>query len=135
MLHTNMFYRFHALHHRNTDIGPWSGLSMHPVEHLFYFGTVMIHLILPTHPVHLIFHLMFYGILAVTSHTGFEGLWFRNAKRLHLGNFHHQLHHRYFEVNYGNLDVPWDKLFGSFHDGTPEGKARMRERLAARKRS
>ena len=135
LLHTNMFYRFHALHHRNTDIGPWSGLSMHPVEHLFYFGTVMIHLVLPTHPVHLIFHLMFYGILAVTSHTGFEGLWFRNAKRLHLGNFHHQLHHRYFEVSYGNLDVPWDKLFGSFHDGTPEGKARMRERMAARKRS
>jgi sterol desaturase/sphingolipid hydroxylase (fatty acid hydroxylase superfamily) len=48
--------------------------------------------------------------------------------------FHHQIHHRYFEVNYGNLDVPWDKLFGSFHDGTPEGKARMRARLQARKR-
>jgi sterol desaturase/sphingolipid hydroxylase (fatty acid hydroxylase superfamily) len=48
--------------------------------------------------------------------------------------FHHQLHHRYFEVNYGNLDVPWDKLFGSFHDGTDAGKARMRARLQARAR-
>ena len=28
LLHTRWFYRFHALHHRNTDIGPWSGLSM-----------------------------------------------------------------------------------------------------------
>ncbi len=45
LLHTNALYRFHALHHRNTDIGPWSGLSMHPVEHLFYFGTVVIHLV------------------------------------------------------------------------------------------
>lgn len=135
LLHTNALYRFHALHHRNTDVGPWSGLSMHPVEHVMYFGTVVIHLVLPTHPVHLIFHLMFYAILAVTTHTGFEGLWFRNTKRVHLGMFHHQIHHRYFEVNYGNLDVPWDKLFGSFHDGTPEGKARMRERLKARKRS
>ncbi|MDF1726165.1 MAG: sterol desaturase family protein [Sulfitobacter sp.] len=134
LLHTRPFYRFHALHHRNTDVGPWSGLSMHPVEHLLYFGTVVIHLVLPTHPVHLIFHLMFYGLLAITSHTGFEGLWLRQAKRLHLGNFHHQLHHRYFEVNYGNLDVPWDKLFGSFHDGTEAGKAMMRARLKGRRR-
>ena len=134
LLHSNLLYRFHALHHRNTDIGPWSGLSMHPVEHVMYFGTVIIHFVLPTHPVHLIFHLMFYALLAVTTHTGFVGLWFRNAKRVHLGMFHHQIHHRYFEVNYGNLDVPWDKLFGSFHDGTPEGKERMRARLQARKR-
>jgi sterol desaturase/sphingolipid hydroxylase (fatty acid hydroxylase superfamily) len=135
LLHTNALYRFHALHHRNTDIGPWSGLSMHPVEHVMYFGTVLIHLVLPSSPVHVIFHLMFYALLAVTSHTGFEGLRIRNKKRVHLGNFHHQLHHRYFEVNYGNLDVPWDKLFGSFHDGTEAGKTMMRERLKSRKRT
>jgi sterol desaturase/sphingolipid hydroxylase (fatty acid hydroxylase superfamily) len=134
LLHTNLFYRFHALHHRNTDVGPWSGLSMHPVEHLFYFGTIIIHFVVPSSPAHLIFHLMFYAIYAVTTHTGFEGLWIRNAKRLHLGQFHHQIHHRYFEVNYGNLDVPWDKLFGSFHDGTDAGKAMMKERLKTRKR-
>lgn len=135
LLHSNALYRFHALHHRNTDVGPWSGLSMHPFEHVLFFGTVVIHLVLPTHPIHLIFHLMYYAIFAVTTHTGFEGLWLQNAKRLSLGTFHHQIHHRYFEVNYGSLDVPWDKLFGSFHDGTPEGKAKMKARLAARKRA
>ncbi|MBM1310329.1 sterol desaturase family protein [Sulfitobacter mediterraneus] len=134
LLHSNLLYRFHALHHRNTDVGPWSGLSMHPLEHLMFFGTVAIHFVLPTHPVHVIFHLMYYALYAVTTHTGFEGLWFRNLKRVHLGMFHHQIHHRYFEVNYGSLDVPWDKVFGSFHDGTPEGKARMKERLRSRKR-
>ena len=135
LLHTNALYRFHALHHRNTDVGPWSGLSMHPVEHVLYFGTVLIHFVVPTSPVHMIFHLMFYALTAVTTHTGFEALWFRNRKRLNLGMFHHQIHHRYFECNYGNLDVPWDRLFGSFHDGTPEAKAQMRERLMARKRT
>ena len=133
-LHTNAMYRFHALHHRNTDIGPWSGLSMHPVEHAFYFGSVLIHFAIASHPVHIIFHLMFYGLLAITSHTGFEGILFRNKKRLHLGNFHHQIHHRYFECNYGNLDVPWDILFGSWHDGTEAGKTAMKERLKARSR-
>ena len=126
ILHCGPFYRFHALHHRNTDIGPWSGLSMHPVEHLMYFGTVFVHFAIASHPVHVIFHLMFYALYAVTTHTGFEGLWFRNKKRVHLGMFHHQIHHRYFECNYGNLDVPWDKLFGSFHDGTDAGKEVLR---------
>jgi len=135
LLHSNALYRFHALHHRNTDVGPWSGLSMHPVEHVLFFGTVVVHFVLPSSPLHLIFHLMYYALFAVTTHTGFEGLWLQNAKRLHLGTFHHQIHHRYFEVNYGSLDVPWDKLFGSFHDGTEAGKARMKERLKTRKRN
>lgn len=134
-LHTDFMYRFHALHHRNTDIGPWSGMSMHPVEHMFYFGSVLVHFAIASHPLHIIFHLMFYGLPAITSHTGFEGLLFRNKKRLHLGNFHHQIHHRYFECNYGNLDVPWDILFGSWHDGTEAGKTAMKERLKTRKRT
>ncbi|MEM8579312.1 MAG: sterol desaturase family protein, partial [Pseudomonadota bacterium] len=94
LLHSNWLYPVHALHHRNNDVGPWSGLSMHPVEHVLYFGTALIHFVVPTHPVHLICHLMFYALYAVTTHTGYEGLLARGAKRLHLGNFHHQIHHR-----------------------------------------
>ena len=33
----------HYLHHRNVNIGPWSGLSMHPIEHLIYFSGVLVH--------------------------------------------------------------------------------------------
>jgi len=134
LLHTDLFYRFHALHHRNTDVGPWSGLSMHPVEHVMYFGTALIHFVVPTHPVHLVAHLMFFGLYAITTHTGFEGVWAAGRKRLHLGNFHHQMHHRFFEVNYGTLEIPWDALFGTFHDGTEAGKAKMKERLKTRTR-
>ncbi|MEM9716626.1 MAG: sterol desaturase family protein [Pseudomonadota bacterium] len=134
LLHTDLLYRFHALHHRNTDVGPWSGLSMHPIEHLFYFGSVLIHFVIPSHPVHVITHLMFFGLYAIITHTGFEGLIFRNKIRLKLGTFHHQMHHRYFECNYGTPDVPWDILFGSWHDGTEAGKAAMKQRLKDRKR-
>lgn len=127
-IHHPWLYRFHAVHHRNTDVGPWSGLSMHPVEHLMYFGTAIIHFVVPTHPVHLIAHLMFFALYAITTHTGFEGLWIRDKKRIHLGNFHHQLHHRYFECNYGTREVPWDLWFGSWHDGTPEAHEAMKAR-------
>lgn len=128
-LHWPPLYRLaHALHHRNTNIGPWSGLSMHPVEHLLYFGSVLIHWLFASHPLHIIFHLQYYALTAVTTHTGFESLFLKDKKRLNLGTFHHQMHHRYFECNYGSLDVPWDKFFGSFHDGTDMAHQQMKDR-------
>ncbi len=35
-----LYARVHALHHRSINIGPWSGLSMHPVESLLYASAV-----------------------------------------------------------------------------------------------
>ena len=125
-LHVPFLYRHvHAVHHRNINIGPWSGLSMHPVEHLIYLGSVMVHFIVAAHPVHILFHLQYYTLTAVTTHTGFEGLLVKDKDRLKLGTFHHQMHHRYFECNYGSLEIPWDKFFGSFHDGTTEADAKL----------
>ncbi|MDH3665589.1 MAG: sterol desaturase family protein [Paracoccaceae bacterium] len=128
-LHWPPLYRLaHALHHRNTNVGPWSGLSMHPVEHLLFFSSVLLHWIVAAHPIHILFHMQHQALTAATSHTGFEGLLVKDKNRLALGTFHHQMHHRYFECNYGNLEVPWDKWFGSFHDGTEEAHQRMMER-------
>lgn len=119
LLHVPALYRrFHALHHRNTNVGPWSGMSMHPVEHVIYLGSVLIHFIVPANPVHVLWHLQYFTLSAATTHAGYEGLELARRKRLGLGTFHHQLHHRYFECNYGSLSMPWDKLFGTFHDGT-----------------
>lgn len=128
-LHWGPLYRIaHALHHRNINVGPWSGLSMHPVEHLIFFSSILIHLIVPAHPLHILFHMQHQSLTAATSHTGFENLLVQDRKRLALGTFHHQMHHRYFEVNYGNLEMPWDKWFGSFHDGTPAAHERLKSR-------
>lgn len=135
-LHWPPLYRLaHALHHRNTNVGPWSGLSMHPLEHILFFSSVLIHWLVAAHPIHILFHMQHQALTAATSHAGFEGLVVGDRNRLALGTFHHQMHHRYFECNYGNLEVPWDQWFGSFHDGTEEAHARMkarRRRLAAR---
>ncbi|MEM8793744.1 MAG: sterol desaturase family protein [Pseudomonadota bacterium] len=128
-LHWPPLYRLaHSLHHRNTNVGPWSGLSMHPVEHLMFFSSVLVHFVIPAHPIHILFQMQHQALTAATSHTGFEGLLVKDKNRLALGTFHHQMHHRYFECNYGNLEVPWDKWFGSFHDGTDAAHERMKER-------
>ena len=128
-LHWPPLYKLaHALHHRNTNVGPWSGLSMHPLEHLLFFSSVLIHWVVAAHPIHILFHMQHQALTAATSHTGFEGLLVRDRNRLALGTFHHQMHHRYFECNYGNLEMPWDCWFGSFHDGTEESHERFQER-------
>ncbi|MEM7289655.1 MAG: sterol desaturase family protein [Pseudomonadota bacterium] len=128
-LHWPPLYKLaHALHHRNTNVGPWSGLSMHPLEHLIFFSSVLVHWLVAAHPIHILFHMQHQALTAATSHTGFEGMLVRDKNRLALGTFHHQMHHRYFECNYGNLEVPWDKFFGSFHDGTEASHDKFKTR-------
>ena len=128
-LHWPPLYHFaHSLHHRNTNVGPWSGLSMHPFEHLVYLGSVCIHFIIPSNPLLIIFHLQYFTLSAVTTHAGHEAITVGDKNVLPLGTFHHQLHHRYFDCNYGGLEIPWDRWFGSFHDGSEESHQRFLEK-------
>lgn len=129
VIHIPFLYRHvHYLHHRNINVGPWSGMSMHPIEQAIFLGSVFIHLLVGAHPVHILFHLQYYFLTAMTTHTGFQGLLIKDKNRLALGTFHHQMHHRYFECNYGSLEIPLDKWFGTFHDGTVEANEKMQER-------
>lgn len=134
-LHWPPLYKaVHALHHRNISVGPWSGISMHPVEHLIYYSTVLVHLVVASHPIHFLFHMFVQNLNPPFTHSGFEGIVIGGKKRFGTGDFFHQLHHRYFECNYGTAEMPWDKWFGSFHDGTNTWKNRNKdivERLSA----
>ena len=105
---------------------------MHPVEHVLFFSSALIHFAVPTGPVHILFHMQHQALTAATSHTGFENLLVKDKRQLSLGTFHHQMHHRYFEVNYGNLEMPWDRWFGTFHDGTVDAHERLRDRRQRR---
>ncbi len=126
LIHWPPFYRrVHHLHHRNTNVGPWSGLSMHPLEHLIYLSTVLIHFVVPAHPLLIIFHLQYFTLSAATTHSGYEGITAGSRVVLPLGTFHHQMHHRYFECNYGGLEIPMDRWTGNFHDGTTESHQRF----------
>ena len=45
-LHWPPLYRLaHALHHRNTNVGPWSGFSMHPIEHILFLSSILIQVV------------------------------------------------------------------------------------------
>ncbi len=126
-LHWPPLYKIaHALHHRNVNVGPWSGISMHPIEHVIYFSSFLLFFVLPTHPLHVMFHAYLYTLHPIFSHSGFDGLKVAGKKRAEAGDFFHQLHHRYFECNYGTIEMPWDRWFGTFHDGSETATERTR---------
>ncbi|MEM6890068.1 MAG: sterol desaturase family protein [Pseudomonadota bacterium] len=128
-LHWPPLYKLaHALHHRNVNVGPWSGISMHPVEHLLFYTTFLIFLVVPTHPLHVLFLGYFQSTHPVFSHSGFEDIVVKDKRQLKAGVFFHQLHHRYFECNYGTVEMPWDRWFGSYHDGSAQATDETRAR-------
>jgi len=74
---------------------------------------------------------MLHTVAGPTSHCGYHRVRFGRFFNLQIGDFMHQLHHRFCDCNYGSYETHWDKAFGSFHDGTPEGDEAIRERRRA----
>ena len=133
-LHNRVLYRlFHCIHHKNTNPGPWSGLAMHPFEHVLYFSGVLIHFIVPAHPVHAIFQLVHAALSpAIAGHSGFDKLVMGNKTGVDTNGFAHYLHHKYFECNYADGAIPLDRWFGTFHDGSEEARKAMIRRRQRR---
>ncbi len=130
LIHWPPLYRAcHKVHHANSNPGPWSGLSMHPGEHLIYFSSVLLHWIVPSNPVHVVFHMVHLTMSPPVTHSGFEKVVLDDGKAVDTNALAHYLHHKYFEVNYSDGAVPLDKWFGSFHDGSPEGDKLVQQRL------
>jgi sterol desaturase/sphingolipid hydroxylase (fatty acid hydroxylase superfamily) len=133
LIHIPVLYKYvHSVHHNSINPSPWSSLSMHPVEHLLYWSDSLIHLVLLSHPLLLLYHLHVTGTGAVVGHVGFDKVVVGEKSAIDTHAFTHYLHHRFFEVNYGDGTVPLDKLFGTWHDGSKAGQALMDARYEAK---
>eukprot|EP01084_Bolivina_argentea_P002571 4758_1 len=99
----------HYLHHESYNPGPWTGLSMHPIEHLIYYSCYFVPMIfgIPQHGIHLLTIKWNSNISPISGHDGYA-----NPSG---GNYYHYLHHAHFECNYGTKMM--DQLFGTFQDG------------------
>ncbi len=124
----------HELHHRNANTGPWTGISMHPIEHLLYFSVLIITWFVPVHPFIIVFISIWFIVGPAPSHSGFDFLSL-NGKKISTGEWYHQLHHQYFDLNYGITISPLDKVFGSWHDGSKESLLKQKERRRARRKN
>lgn len=117
----------HYLHHANVNPSPWTGLAMHPVEHLFYFSGVLLLWVIPATPIHVLYFMTVVGLAPAEGHCGF-GKVVVGERSFATDNYYHYLHHKFFRVNFGDsLLIPIDRLFGTFHDGVrrvPRAKER-----------
>ena len=130
LIHVPILYKYiHSVHHNSVNPSPWSSLSMHPVEQFLYFTSCLIHLVIPSNPIVALYGLHYAGFGAVVGHIGFDKIELTETSGLDTHAYTHYLHHKYFEVNYGDGLMPLDKLFGSWHDGTAEGDALMAARF------
>ena len=134
--HWGPFYRWvHSVHHNNVDPNPLSGVSMHPVEHVLYWSGVLIHWVIPSHPIHALFHMQHAAFTPAQSHAAFATVVLHEGVEVKTGDFFHYLHHKYFECNYGADGVfPLDKWFGTFNDGTAASTEAMNQRFLTRMR-
>ena len=106
---------------------------MHPVEHLLYFSSSLLHLIVPSHPMLALYQLNFAGLGAIVGHIGFDKILAGDQRGMDTHAYAHYLHHKHFEVNYGDGSVPLDRLFGTWHDGTKDGDALLQARFEKKK--
>lgn len=135
LIHIPLLYRHvHRYHHNNVNPGPWSGLAMHPVEHVLYYSTALIYWIIPSNPIHAIFNLLWASIAPAATHSGFNRVAVTEGRAIETFDYDHYLHHKYFECNYSEGVIPIDKWFGTFHDGSEEAEKRINERFMARAR-
>ena len=129
LIHVPILYKYiHSVHHNSVNPSPWSSLSMHPVEHLLYWSDSLIHLILPSHPLLLLYNLQITGTGAVVGHVGFDKIEAGEDSAVDTHAYAHYLHHKYFEVNYADGTTALDKLFGTWHDGSSQAQAQMEAR-------
>jgi sterol desaturase/sphingolipid hydroxylase (fatty acid hydroxylase superfamily) len=110
-----LYNQVHSLHHRNTDIEPFSGLCMHPVEHLYYYSCILPSL-LPFCPQ---FALLWNGVHLLLSPAASHSGWEDHFQ----SDVFHYMHHRYFECNYAGSDAAFlDVWFGTFQSSIPDSE-------------
>jgi len=73
LLHFKPLYQqVHSLHHRNTDVEPFSGLCMHPIEHLYYYACILPSLVFFASPFAFLWNGVHLLLAPAASHSGWE---------------------------------------------------------------
>ena len=104
-----LYLHAHSWHHKSRNPGPWSGMSMHPIEHFIYFSCAWFCFVpaLQLHPMHFLYCCYHCNIAPIGGHDGY---------RTPGGDSdYHYLHHAFFEVNYGvPFPIDFDRMFGTW---------------------
>ena len=119
LMHHRIFFKtFHLTHHKSTNPSPWAAYAFHPLEAIIESLIFVIFLFtIPVHAIHLSIFFIFSLVYNVYGHLGFE-LYPKGFNRHWLGKWIntstcHNLHHQFFNGNYGLYFTIWDRIMGT----------------------
>ncbi len=120
MHHPKVFKYIHLVHHKSTNPSPFTSYSFHPLEALVEGSViVVIVFLIPIHKWAIALFMLFMITFNVYGHLGYEifpkwllqskiGKWFNTS-------LNHNMHHKYFNDNYGLYFRFWDEWCGTTH--------------------
>jgi Delta7-sterol 5-desaturase len=130
LMHHKYIYRFvHASHHVSVDTSPFTQNAFNFTEGLLLpLGSIIPTFIFPSWGPAFFVYLIFGGIANMVAHSGYEFYprWMLSWKTTAT---HHNMHHQYFDGNYGTHLTFWDRICGTeiadYSDRFSEIKARV----------
>jgi sterol desaturase/sphingolipid hydroxylase (fatty acid hydroxylase superfamily) len=121
-MHLKKIYPYvHQVHHHSTNPTPWAAYSFHPIEAVIDNAIItLLILVLPINIIALFIFVSYSIVLNVGGHLGYEvfpeGFTKHKLKRWSNTPTHHNMHHSYFNCNYGLYFNFWDKLMNTNHE-------------------
>lgn len=120
-----VFKYFHKGHHLSFTPTPWASFAFQPMEVVIQFLTfAIIVFVIPIHPIVFFLYLFYDTLVNTAGHTGVELVpkVISSNRWLKYGNTvtHHDLHHIYFNKNFGAFFNIWDRIMGTFLEEDPK---------------
>jgi lathosterol oxidase len=121
LMHTRwLFRRFHQVHHRSTNPSPWAAYAFSIPESVVESSFLPLALLfLPLHGLAIFVFLIHMILRNVHGHLSIEFLPSGFTRNRLSGIFntatHHNMHHHYFNSNFGLYFTWWDRIIGTEH--------------------
>lgn len=116
-------WRFHLIHHTDTNVDTTSANRHHPGESVFRFVFTTLGVVIAGAPMWLVFMYQSFSVLLSQFNHANIGLpkaidtalsWVIVTPDMHHVHHHYKL--PYTDSNYGNIFSIWDRLFGTYMD-------------------
>jgi len=120
-------WRFHLIHHTDTNVDTTTANRHHPGESVFRFVFTTLGMILAGAPIALVF--LYQSLSATLSQFNHANIRFpawleKPLNWVIVTPAMHRVHHHYTlpytDSNYGNIFSIWDRLFGTFREMDPD---------------
>lgn len=120
-MHLPKIYRHvHLVHHKSTNPSPFAAYYFHPIEAFIEIGVIyVVAFLIPYHEYMMMIWWIYMVSINVMGHLSVElfpaDFLEKGILKWHNSAVHHNMHHKYFNYNYGLFFNVWDRVMGTVH--------------------